>query len=85
MASKRTIKKDLNYMVFDIWDECFIAMDLDKKNTEAAEQLIEDAADFQDEMLEKINAAKSKADFKVIRDNMGKAAIDFVGKLNQLG
>lgn len=84
MASKRSIKKDLNYMVFDIWDECFILMDINSANKEAAEQLIEDAADFQDEMLEKVNAAKGKADYKVIREGMSKAAIDFVNKLNEL-
>jgi hypothetical protein len=84
MASKRSIKKDLNYMVYDIWDECFILMDINSANKEAAEQLIEDAADFQDEILEKVNAAKGKADYKVIREKMSKAAIDFVNKLNEL-
>lgn len=71
-------------MVYDIWDECFIIMDINKDNTEAAEQLIEAAADFQDVTLEKINAAKGKVDYRVIRKSMENAAIDFVNKLNEL-
>ncbi|MES2799901.1 MAG: hypothetical protein V4638_07780 [Bacteroidota bacterium] len=84
MASKRDIKKDLNYMVFDIWDECFFLMDINPDKTGAAEQLIEDAADFQDSMLEKINTAKNKVDFRVIRDSIEKGAEEFVKKLNAL-
>jgi hypothetical protein len=35
-------------------------------------------------MLAKINGAKSKADYKVIREKMEEAAIDFVKKLNKM-
>lgn len=84
MASRRDIKRDLNYMVYDIWDECFFVMGLDPNKTAQAEELVENAGQFQDEMLEKINAAKNKADFKVIRQALEKAAEDFVLKLNKL-
>lgn len=71
-------------MVYDIVDECFIIMLVNGDHTGAAEKLIDEAADFQDEMLTKINAAKSKADFRNIRESLGKAAVDFVNRLNEL-
>jgi hypothetical protein len=71
-------------MVFDVVDECFMAMMLNEKNNDAADKLIDEAADFQDEMLGKINASKSKADFKEVRTKMEAAAIDFVKKLNKM-
>ena len=84
MASKRSIKRDLNNMVFDVVDECFMAMMMSDKNNADADKLIDEAADFQDDMLAKINGAKSKADYKVIREKMEEAAIDFVKKLNKM-
>lgn len=84
MASKRSIKKDLNNMVFDVVDECFMAMMVEGSVAEKAEKLIDEAAEFQDVMLAKINSSKSKADFKAVRNDLEKAAIDFVNKLNAL-
>lgn len=84
MASKRSIKKDLNNMVFDVVDECFMAMMAEGSVAEKAEKLIDEAAEFQDVMLVKINSSKSKADFKAVRNDLEKAAIDFVNKLNAL-
>ena len=54
MASKRTIKRDVNNMVFDIVDECFMFLINDGSKTEAAEAIIDSAADFQEEILSKI-------------------------------
>lgn len=84
MASKKSIKKDVNNMVYDVVDECFMAMMMNSKTTESAEKLIDEAAEFQDSMLEKINRANGKADYKGIRGEMEKAAITFVTKLNEL-
>jgi hypothetical protein len=84
MASKKSIKKDVNNMVYDVVDECFMAMMMNAQTTESAEKLIDEAAEFQDSMLEKINRANGKADYKSIRGEMEKAAITFVTKLNEL-
>lgn len=84
MASRRILKRNVNHMVFDIVDECFLIMGFDPSKTDAAEKLIDEAADFQDSILEKINAAKSKADFRPIRETVETAALDFIKKLNAL-
>ena len=84
MASKKNLKKHLNGMIFDIVEECFTIQLFDPSKTEKADKIIDEAADFQDEMLIRINAAKSKADYKPIREDFEKAAIDFIKKLNSL-
>jgi hypothetical protein len=57
---------------------------LDAAKTEKADTIIDEAADFQDLMLEKINSSKTKADFRPLRDEIEDAAIDFINKLNAL-
>ena len=84
MASRRNLKRNVNHMVFDIVDECFMIMGFDESKTDACEKLIDEAADFQDTILEKINAAKTKTDFRPIRETVENAAIDFIKKLNAL-
>jgi hypothetical protein len=84
MASKRDIKRNVNNMVFDIVDECFSIQLWDESKTEKADAIIDEAADFQDAILSKINQAKSKGDFKVISKEIEEAAIEFVHKLNSL-
>lgn len=84
MASKRILKKNVNAMIFDIVEECYTIQIMDEKKTEKTDKLIDEAAVFQDATLTKINAAKTKADFKAVTAEVEKSAIDFVGKLNKL-
>ena len=84
MASKKILKKNLNNMVFDIVEECFSMQMWNPEKTTQTEEIIDSAANFQDEMLTKINAAKTKADFRPICSEIENAAIDFINKLNDL-
>ena len=84
MASKKILKKNLNNMVFDIVEECFSMQMWNPEKTSQTEGIINSAANFQDEMLTKINAAKSKSDFRPIRSEIENAAVDFIKKLNDL-
>ncbi len=84
MSSKRLLKKHLNNMVFDIVEECFTVQMFDETKAEKANELIEDAANFQDQILMDINTAKTKKDFDPIRDKIDNSVIEFVTKLNGL-
>jgi hypothetical protein len=46
--------------------------------------LSDDAVDFHDEVIAKINAAKSKKEFNAIVETLKKGGEDFVKKLNAL-
>ncbi len=85
MSSRRILKKNLNAMVFDIVEECYTASLIDDKKVAKANTIIDEAADFQDNFLSRINSAKSKADFKGFSAEIETKAIDFVEKLNKLG
>lgn len=84
MASKRILKRNLNNMVYDIVEECFTIQLMDQSKVEKADAVIDEAANFQDKMLSKINKAKSAADFRPITDEIEEVAIDFIKKLNGL-
>ena len=84
MASKRVLKKNVNAMIFDVLEEAYTVQLLDEKKTEKATKLIDTAADFHFDILEKINGAKTKADFAPIREEIEAKAIEFVKELNAL-
>jgi hypothetical protein len=84
MASKRILKRNVNHLVYDVVEECFVAMEFNPAQTTNAEKLIDEAADFQDAILQKINGAKTKSDFRPIREEVEKAAINFIEKLNSI-
>jgi hypothetical protein len=84
MASKKILKKNLNNMVFDIVEECFSMQMWNPEKAAQTEEIIDAAANFQDDMLMRINAAKTKSDFRPIRSEIENAAIDFINKLNDL-
>lgn len=84
MASKRYLKKGLNDLVIDVVEECFSVQLYNDTKTEASDKLIQEAVDFQDEMLSKINKAKSKAEFKEIHTQIENKAEDLVHSLNGL-
>ncbi|HLP54131.1 MAG TPA: hypothetical protein VK151_03845 [Fluviicola sp.] len=84
MASKRTIKKQLNGMIFDVVDECFSVQLYKTSQTEVTNKLIDEALDYRDQVLAQIHQAKSKKDFPAIHEQLEDKAIYFVEKLNGL-
>jgi hypothetical protein len=84
MASRKDLKRNLNNMIFDIVEECFTMQLMDDSKTAKADAIIDEAANFQDSMLVKINSAKTKADFRPICNEIEEAAIAFINKLNGL-
>lgn len=71
-------------MVFDVIDECFSIQLYDQKKTEKTEKFIEDAADFLEGTLGKINGAKTKKDFTPIIEEIEKKSEEWVDRLNSL-
>lgn len=84
MASKRIFKKDLNRMIFDIVEECFSVQLYNESKKEVSDKLIDEAVEFRNNMTEKIHAAKSRKEFKVLHDEVEDAAVDFIHKINGL-
>ena len=84
MASKRTLKRQVKYMIYDVIDECyFINGTVEGKDAET-EATIQKAIDFHEEILPKIYQAKNKADFKGIMTTIEAKQTEFVNLLNGL-
>lgn len=71
-------------MIFEVVEECFTVQLMDDRKMDVTEKLIDEAADFQDEILTKIGSAKNKADYKSISELIATKQVDFVQKLNEL-
>jgi hypothetical protein len=88
MASIKNLKKDINYVLGDIIEECYtweiLNPDADKKATEA---IIDEAIDAFDALIDKVNAKNvenSKAHFKSINKELEQTANDLIEKINKL-
>ena len=53
MASIKNLKKDINYVLGDIIDECLVTLTGDTKNSEA---IVEEAIVIFDDLIAKVNA-----------------------------
>jgi prefoldin subunit 5 len=84
MASKRDLKKRVQKMIHSVLDDCDYVMVSVGANSDAADKLIDEAVEFYEGVLSKINAAKSKKEFSSITEELNKAGEDFVKKLNAL-
>ncbi|MCO5258571.1 MAG: hypothetical protein M9916_00310 [Crocinitomicaceae bacterium] len=77
MANRRQLKKAINYVIIDIVEASYSAQLYNVKKTDASEKIINAAADLQDNLLSRINQAKSKKDFSAI-------VADFESKTDEL-
>lgn len=82
MASKRTIKKQLNGMIFDVVDECFSIQLYNPAKTDVTNKLVDEVLDYRDVVLAQIHQAKSKKDYPAIYESMEDKAVYFVEQIN---
>lgn len=68
MSSKRDLKKDINYLVFEVISDCFAfeAIHPDKK-TEKVEAIINDAVILRNDLIARVNNPDGKDNPKIIR------------------
>lgn len=88
MASKRLLKRDVNYVLGDIIDAAYLhQMANPKENPEKSEAIVDEAiADF-DELITKINkkdVENKKQHFKAIEKELQEKAEKLVKKVNAL-
>lgn len=88
MASIKNLKKDINYTLGDIIEECYVADMLNPKNdSKKTEAIIDEAIEVFDVLIEKLNAKNienKKAHFKSIATELEAKATDLVKKINKL-
>ncbi|MFY0629542.1 MAG: hypothetical protein JXR05_04115 [Flavobacteriaceae bacterium] len=84
MASIKNLKKDINYVLGDVIDECLTKLTADTKKTEA---LVDEVITTFDELIAKVNAKdveNKKAHFKAIETELETRAGKLLDKVNKL-
>lgn len=88
MASKRILKKNLNYLFGDIIDECYIWMLVNSdKDISGAESIIDEAVDYYNGTIDKINAKgveNYNKHFSLLKSDVEEKANELVEKINKL-
>lgn len=88
MASVQNLKKDVNYVISDIIEECYIWQLIhEEKQSEKAEKLIDEAIEVFDDLIARINTKKvenKKLHFKAINQDLESKASDLINKLAKL-
>lgn len=94
MASKKDIKKDINFLAEEVIDTCFLHYYLKQNNEEERliiNQIIEDTVSLRNELLYKINHTDEKPEdmsvkawFSEIFNKMVNHADEVFGKLEKI-
>ena len=84
MGSIKNLKKEINYVLVDIIDQCLVTLTEDTKKSEA---IIDEAIIVFDELIAKVNAKNvenKKTHFKAIESELTKRAAKLLVKINAL-
>ncbi|MAY21455.1 MAG: hypothetical protein CMC74_01605 [Flavobacteriaceae bacterium] len=88
MASKRDLKKDINYVIGDIIEAVYIwEITNPDKGTEKSEKIIDDAIDTFDDLIQKVNdrsVENKKAHFKAINQELEVRGRKLIDQINAL-
>ena len=88
MASVKNLKKDINYTLGDIIEECYVwELVNPKADTKKSEAIIDEAIDTFDVLIAKVHAKdveNKKAHFKAISAELEEKANNLVSKINKL-
>ena len=88
MASKRDLKKDINYVIGDIIEAVYIwEITNPDKGTEKSEKIIDDAIDTFDDLIQKVNdrsVENKKAHFKAINQELEVRGLKLIDQINAL-
>ena len=89
MASVRNLKKDINYVLSDIIEECYMWQMLqeDDKKANKAEKIIDEAIETFDSLIEKVHlkdVEDKKAHFRSINKELEDKANGMLSKIQKL-
>lgn len=92
MANRRELKRNINGLLGDVIDECYITLLNNKgKNEKEIEQIIDDVVDLANDLIHRTNASKyiknkseMKKHFAAIKEELGEKVMAYVDKINAL-
>jgi len=78
MASKRDLKKDINYLTFDLLAECFTYESFHKDvKPELIDEVAKSILDNRNDLISRINNLDSKSESKLVKQTFKNIRKDF--------
>jgi len=84
MASKRSLKKTIDYTIYDIVEESYSIQLYDPTKTELSDQIIDSADNLRTNLLSRISKARTKQEFREITNDLQQQAQQMYEKLKEL-
>ncbi|MDP3313552.1 hypothetical protein [Lutibacter sp.] len=88
MASIKNLKKDINYVLGDIIEECYTWELMNSKaDSSSTEAIVNEAIESFDKLVEKVNVKKvadKRAHFNAINKELEETASNLIKKINKL-
>jgi hypothetical protein len=85
MASVRELKKDIDYLIFEVISDCFVYSNLHPDNkTDELSVLISDAVELRNDLIARVNNPDGKDNPKIVKayyKSVGKDLLTGVDKL----
>jgi hypothetical protein len=85
MASIRDLKKDIDYLIFEVISDCFAYSNLHPENkTEELTALISDAVTFRNDLIARVNNPDGKDNPKIVKAYYKAVAKDLLVGVDKL-
>jgi hypothetical protein len=85
MASVRELKKDIDYLIFEVISDCFVYSNIhpDNKSDELTE-LISDAVEFRNDLIARVNNPDGKDNPKIVKAYYKSVEKDLITGIDKL-
>jgi hypothetical protein len=68
MASVRELKKDIDYLIFEVISDCFVYSNVHSENkSDELTELISDAVEFRNDLIARVNNPDGKDNPKIVK------------------
>lgn len=85
MASIRELKKDIDYLVFEVISDCFVYAGLHPDNkTDDVSGIISDAVNLRNDLIKRVNNPDGKGDPKTIKTHYQAIKSDLISGVDKL-
>jgi hypothetical protein len=85
MASVRELKKDIDYLIFEVISDCFVYSNLHPDNkTDELTDLISDAVEFRNDLIARVNNPDGKDNPKIVKAYYKSVEKDLITEVDKL-
>jgi hypothetical protein len=85
MASIRELKKDIDYLVFEVISDCFVYAGLHPDNkTSEVSGIVNDAVSLRNDLIARVNNPAVKSEPKLVREHFKAVQNDLVAGVDKL-